>query len=248
MSSTAKDKGPISGLAAVSASLLETGLYSDLTIKCQGRIWKAHRNVVFLQSKPLAAHLSGAFKESETGEIDLPDDDPKTLDRLIQFLYKETFDDEPTFTGVLAANQDSRLITCTKVYILAEKYDIPASKELAKSKFEKAIATDWNDGSLAAILEMIYTELPEFDCGLKDVALKATSEHIEELVDRGEFADVCKQNGEIAFDVIKGCLEGKNLTKSMGICPQCGQIRASSVSWQYNTKKFYCGQCGRTFA
>jgi hypothetical protein len=46
------------------ASTLAGGKYSDLTIACKGEIFKVHRMVVCLQSKPLAAHIDGAFRVS----------------------------------------------------------------------------------------------------------------------------------------------------------------------------------------
>jgi len=41
--------------------MLESGRYSDLTIKCGGKVFKVHRNVVCLQSRPLAAHVDSKF-------------------------------------------------------------------------------------------------------------------------------------------------------------------------------------------
>jgi hypothetical protein len=49
---------------ALTAKILESGRYSDLTIKSQGSVFKVHRNIVCLQSKPLAAHVDGQFQVS----------------------------------------------------------------------------------------------------------------------------------------------------------------------------------------
>jgi len=42
--------------------ILKSGRYSDLTIKCHGRVFKVHRNIIAVQSKPLAAAIDGDFK------------------------------------------------------------------------------------------------------------------------------------------------------------------------------------------
>jgi hypothetical protein len=42
--------------------MLKTDKYSDLTLKCQGAIFKVHRFVVCLQSKPLAAAVDRNWK------------------------------------------------------------------------------------------------------------------------------------------------------------------------------------------
>jgi hypothetical protein len=38
---------------------------------------------------------------------------------------------------------------------------------------------------------------------MRFVAVKATSEHVELLVDRGDFPIICDKNGDIVFDVLK---------------------------------------------
>jgi hypothetical protein len=41
--------------------MLEAGKYSDLVIKCKGKVFNVHPNIVCLQSKPLAAMVDGKF-------------------------------------------------------------------------------------------------------------------------------------------------------------------------------------------
>ncbi|KAE8446182.1 hypothetical protein EG329_012407 [Mollisiaceae sp. DMI_Dod_QoI] len=245
MSSThANDKGPISGLASVSALLVETGLYSDFTVNCQGRVWKLHRIIVLPQSKVLAARIDGNFKEGITREINLPDDDPKIFDRLIQFLSKETFDDEASTNEV---SEDSHLTIYTKVYVLAEKYDIPSLKELATSKFKKAVAPEWNPDSLATSLELMYTELPDSDLMLKKVAIEAASEHIGELVDRAEFESMCKKYPGVAFDIFKGFVASMHPRGKFEKCPKHGTSQDSCIYWHYFTSQYYCADCRGEF-
>jgi hypothetical protein len=66
MSSQEADKvhDPAQSLAPLTANLLKPGRYSDLNIKCRGKVFKAHRNVVAFQSKPLAAAIDGDFEVS----------------------------------------------------------------------------------------------------------------------------------------------------------------------------------------
>ena len=46
----------------------------------------------------------------------------------------------------------------TKVYIFADKYDIPGLKELAMVKYEKAVSNEWNYPSFASSLELMYAQ------------------------------------------------------------------------------------------
>jgi hypothetical protein len=50
----------------------------------------------------------------------------------------------------------SNLLTHIRIYTLAEKYDIPALKDLAKSKFGMAIACYYNSPEFADAIEEVY--------------------------------------------------------------------------------------------
>lgn len=295
----------MSSTSRLLATMLDSGRYSDLTIKCGSKVFKVHRNVVCLQSRPLAAHVNGRFLEAITGEINLLDDHPRIFERIIKFLYTEDFDATPSAdeTAEETLNEPvaetaydpdveeappvvesaleeappetvdvpettyyhddveeplpveetvceaaegplGTLTICTRVFVMAEKYDIPALKTLAKTKFEAAVSTEWNTCALSVSLRLMYDELPESDRLLKDVAIQAAASHAKELADRGEFAALCKENGYIAFDVFKASL---NLwAHSVRTCPRYGAQHASYVSYQ-GSNQYYCSYCGTFF-
>ncbi|PQE06300.1 BTB POZ domain protein [Rutstroemia sp. NJR-2017a BBW] len=236
--------------------MLESGRYSDLTIKCGGKVFRVHRNVVCLQSKPLAAHVDGVFLEAVTGEINLPDDHPAILERLIKFLYTGDFDATPSPSEVVAEEPSGEvgsetvngsldtLTICTRIFVMAEKYDIPALKTLAKTKFEAAVSSDWNTSALSESLRLMYDGLPDSDRLLKDVAVAAAAGHVKELVDRGEFVALCKDNGDIAFDVLKASLSP---TRKIKNCPWGGISHESHVSYSESQQEYYCSDCEDCF-
>jgi hypothetical protein len=61
---------------------------------------------------------------------------------------------------------ESHLILHTQVYALAEKYDIPALKELAKRKFEMAMACYYDAPEFAAAIEAVYCSTIDTVCAL----------------------------------------------------------------------------------
>ncbi|ATZ57217.1 hypothetical protein BCIN_14g03750 [Botrytis cinerea B05.10] len=265
----------MSGTSSLLVRMLDTGRYSDLTIKCGNKVFRVHRNVVCLQSRPLAAHVDGAFLEALTGEINLPDDHPAIVERIIKFLYTGDFDATPSIDEIVedasnlyfqespieASDEESTalveetvfqvvdrsleiLTICTRVFIMAEKYDIQALKVLAKTKFEEAVFTEWNAISLSASLRLMYDELPESDRLLKDVAIQAAADHMEELADRGEFAKLCKEDGEIAYDVLKAFLHVAN--HSAIVCPNCNTKHRGKAS-NKGKQKYICHGCDDHF-
>ncbi|KAK1245611.1 hypothetical protein MKX08_005240 [Trichoderma sp. CBMAI-0020] len=81
------------GIFPVLKSLLLQDKYSDLTIICGGQEFKAHRAIVCPQSPFFAAACDNGLKESSTGVIELPEDNPEILIRFLQFLYTGNYED-----------------------------------------------------------------------------------------------------------------------------------------------------------
>ncbi|RSL71874.1 hypothetical protein CEP54_001185 [Fusarium duplospermum] len=94
------------------STLLHSEKFSDMTIRCGGRDFKAHRAIVCTQSKFFDRALSSNFKVSchtwEAGAllmtsplqeaasriVELPDDDPDVLERFLEFLYTGAYSDD----------------------------------------------------------------------------------------------------------------------------------------------------------
>ncbi|KAJ8106542.1 hypothetical protein OPT61_g9463 [Boeremia exigua] len=72
---------------ALFESLLASGAYSDLTITCGGRVYKVHRVVVCSRAGFFARAIKFGGQEAQAGTIDLPEDDPETVELLLHFLY-----------------------------------------------------------------------------------------------------------------------------------------------------------------
>ncbi|KAF5989215.1 kelch repeat BTB domain-containing protein [Fusarium coicis] len=75
--------------------MLKSGKYSDLTIICGNNRYQVHRNILCARSKFFDVSCGTEFKES-SGEINLPDDDPAAVQKMIRYLYN--IDYNPTRT------------------------------------------------------------------------------------------------------------------------------------------------------
>ncbi|KAJ4327195.1 BTB/POZ domain-containing protein 19 [Fusarium piperis] len=72
-------------------SLLYSGDFSDMTIKCRGREFKTHRAIVCSQSPFFKKALGSNFKEGASGIVDLADDDPEIVQCFLEFLYTGSY-------------------------------------------------------------------------------------------------------------------------------------------------------------
>ncbi|KAL4959525.1 BTB/POZ domain-containing protein [Aspergillus stella-maris] len=75
-------------------TLFQTGEYSDMTIICKNATFKVHRSILCPQSDFFKMAMAGNFKESQTQTINLPDDEPKTIERVLSFLYCGYYKDD----------------------------------------------------------------------------------------------------------------------------------------------------------
>jgi hypothetical protein len=177
--------------------ILESSKYSDLTITCQGQAFKVHHIFICPQSKALAACVESGFKESITGEIKLDHDDPEAVHKMISFFYTQTY--------TLDDTASEPLLSHTRIYITADKYDVPLLKRLAGENYYKVTLEKFDENLFLFIdsLKMIYDETPESDKSLRDVAIKAAWNNLRDLMETKAFVELLKENPDISVDILK---------------------------------------------
>jgi len=150
---------------------------------------------------------------------------------MIQFMYSGGYTDTEVCTSTaetspkasakneVAFATTKALVINTKVYIIGEKYMVPNLKEFATKKFETALVDQWNSKSFADSLRLMFDETLENDRMLKDVAIKYAGKKARQLVDRGEFATLLKEKGEIGFEIFKVSLNKTPVKASLNMTP-----------------------------
>jgi hypothetical protein len=81
------------------------------------------------------------------------------------------------------------------------------------------------------------------DRGLKDIAIRAAGDHVKELVDKGEFVGLCKEKGEIVFDVLKASLTSQSNSNLQKACIHCSRV----CPRQNLGRRYYCNYCLQHF-
>ncbi|KAK4168492.1 hypothetical protein QBC43DRAFT_310321 [Cladorrhinum sp. PSN259] len=74
------------------SSFLGSDKFSDMTIRCGDRVFKAHRAIVCSQSAFFDKALTGGFSGAARNFINLLEDDPEVMKRFLEFLYTGTYD------------------------------------------------------------------------------------------------------------------------------------------------------------
>ncbi|KAL9007739.1 MAG: hypothetical protein Q9173_007057, partial [Seirophora scorigena] len=131
---------------------------------------------------------------SSKSSLDLKEEHPQIVQRLIAFFYYGDYGDltsisPPLFfvhkTGVSTITdqdrQDSLLLHCA-MYACAVRYHVAELKTQAEGRFKALVASSWPLKDLPAIVADVYTSTPANDRGLRDPIVAVCSEHIDDLV------------------------------------------------------------------
>lgn len=110
---------------------------------------------------------------------------------------EESEDDEYEST-----EDESHLLLHTRVYALAEKYDVPTLKTLAKRKFEMALACYYDAPEFVDAVDEVYSSTVDTDRGLRDVVLQAFRSHPALATTQDVFA-LIKDTPSLAFELYK---------------------------------------------
>ncbi|KAL8671910.1 MAG: hypothetical protein Q9168_003603 [Polycauliona sp. 1 TL-2023] len=90
------------------------------------------------------------------------------------------------------------------VYALADKYDMPLLKLLAKEKFQTHAADQWTTDDIISIMPIIYSTTPDSDRGLRQIMLNVClrSTTTNRLMAIEPFQAMLKRDSSMCFDIL----------------------------------------------
>ncbi|KAF2232147.1 hypothetical protein EV356DRAFT_257268 [Viridothelium virens] len=112
----------------------------------------------------------------------------------------EDFEFEPS--DPVQATKEPNLVLHAKVYAIADKYDIPGLKALARRKFEVQVAQHWDCAEFPDALEEVYCSTIDTDRGLRDVVLQSFREN-PRLAVKAEVEAAVRDLAPLAFELYK---------------------------------------------
>ncbi|KAI6813273.1 hypothetical protein KC340_g17926 [Hortaea werneckii] len=157
-------------METINEELLRTGSRSDLTIKCEGRVFKVHKLIVSTRSPVLARASSNGFLESHTNVIEHVQYDADTVERMIEYIYTVNYGlptaptirvpsyvpggNGATTNDLAIIGVNAKLIIHARLYAIANYYDIAGLRDLAFRRFKQDIQTHNPEGFIYVIREI----------------------------------------------------------------------------------------------
>ncbi|OAL38196.1 hypothetical protein AYO20_02648 [Fonsecaea nubica] len=209
--------------------LLESAEFSDLILACQDQEFLVHRAIVCPHSAFFSKSCSGDFKEASSKRIELKEDDPATVKRMVSYMYTFDYEDEKNqslksddrssvspeegeeaveITSVKSdivsdhnENQPA-LVSSVRVYAIADKYGIPPLKELARQRFCDWAETNWLHEDFCSIAQEIFSSTPHNDRGLRDVVVQIVAMHANDLIQKDEFRSLVEEVGDLGLGIL----------------------------------------------
>ncbi|KAK3684701.1 hypothetical protein LTR37_020031 [Vermiconidia calcicola] len=162
--------------------LLATGLFSDLTLSCEGKQFKVHKNILYTSSPVFRRLLSGGFKEAkeDCGMIELEDDNAEALQTLLHYFYNFVYDD--SFLG-----HGSSLSLPVKVYAIADKYEVPQLQTMAAGKLKKVCDPHKDIEDFVSTIYLIDQNTNPEDRTLWNIVLPVIKNNIHYLLESEQF-------------------------------------------------------------
>ena len=159
-------------------------------------------------------------QEAYEGKIDLLEDDPDTVDAMINYFYRLEYglgwinlsrisEDEAAETATPEAATDSTrqsparpmLVAHAKVYMLADKYLISGLKALALRKFTTSVCNCFDANDFLHAMQEIYSSTSDNEDGLRAVIVSTLYKH-RYLLDQKEVQAVLKDFGSVTYDLV----------------------------------------------
>lgn len=100
------------------------------------------------------------------------------------------------------------LLVNVKLYVIADKYDIPTLKKFAQDKYTEIVKAHWDTDEFMRSAEITFERTLAGDA-LRGVVVSTAARHAQTLVEKKEFAEMLAEHGEVAVEVLKKVIAKK---------------------------------------
>jgi len=197
--------------------LTNSAFKSDLVtiyVGPDGEKYVAHKDIL-TKAKYFSGCLTNIFRESETLQTNLPEEDPKVFEKLLEFLY------QGSITAKLHKSCDSgreKLVELmVDVYVAADRYSMEECQNHIMDFFCKDVyRTFWAAMickldriglSFCPLRQFMLREAATYFAGLaKDTAKTHRIDYVSEAFGDNHFGPLIKSGGETSKDIFNACV------------------------------------------
>ncbi|KAK4441916.1 BTB/POZ protein [Podospora aff. communis PSN243] len=170
--------------------LLESGLFSDVTVTCGDKTWNLHKNILCSRSVWFEKALGGTYQEATTGHVEIRNFDTESVGWVIRYIYTGTCD-----ISSLNPIPKTKFITCYEVFTVADYFAMDPLADIAINALTADLesrlgpmqlqhqAVDWLE-ELFEVIRLIYQHMAIDD---KTHTRSALCNTILEFVHRARF-------------------------------------------------------------
>jgi hypothetical protein len=176
---------------------LLSGPMIDIYVGPDKRHWSLHRNLLAHHSEILEFELS----HGETDRLELPEHDPSGFELLVKWLYQGQLGDVSEFADATAKYEYG--VSCHKLYLLSERFDLHTLKDLCMDQFRKAL----NESELvpdAEEMNELYKSSPDKSQFRRLIAQLAARQIMDPGTDRdvNDYRNCFLDNPEFAIELL----------------------------------------------
>ncbi|CAG7561070.1 unnamed protein product [Fusarium equiseti] len=169
---------------------------SDATIRCGEKEFSVHKLVLFSHSEYFVKQLSGQWKESIEGVINVADFDVTVVEAMVHFLYHQDY---------YVPSEQSAMAFHATMYQIADKYDVQSLKQVARAKFSTAVVEleGWDEVEFPSVISLVWSTTLPNDRGLRDVVSATSLKNLAALLEKDSFIEELTVNGLFAVELIR---------------------------------------------
>ncbi|KAK5956630.1 hypothetical protein OHC33_002116 [Knufia fluminis] len=216
----------------------------SIMIECRGHVFMAHKMILSKASEFFRGAIDNKMKESLQSKLDLPEDEPEIVARMLVFLYTRSSlrDCLSQFSQFKEVHDkyndlhrywynDSKLFI--KLYHIGDKYVIEDLKTAARRWFARIFTKPFPHHCemrakepdtaklLAELIQLAYSIVPAIDYGLKDIILQGMKEAFQEpqALEQEAYSTLLKDVPDFTLDMAMSALDRRSYA-----CCECGSL------------------------
>ncbi|XP_035208447.1 speckle-type POZ protein B-like [Stegodyphus dumicola] len=160
-------------------NLYKSGILSDVNIIVGSRTFPVHKSILCFRSSVFSKMFETNMTETEDNNVNISDTDPDIMDEFLLFIY----------SGNLGKPLNE---TATKLYSVADKYDVPFLKKKCSSFLESHLSAE-------NVHEVLLLATMHCDDDLYKSVIEFSAINKQEIFSADEWKDIAKENIWVKF-------------------------------------------------